>query len=245
MDDDACPHLPDSICDASCVESALLTKPADNQIRQALHAEYERGVRAVLTIRCLQHQTVPQINRNESGGGECGACIAASAPTLLVEQALELRRRDVGERWNGPCQEYISDHGQVCPRCKWHAIEHPPVKEPSMTEEVRALREELSERSARVRSLKVELEAQQYCAIELMNKYESEKQRADDAERENVRLAASVRDAAAVTRHHGLVCKAIGQLAENVAEDCDHHGLRHPTWYRAVKRARKALGIEL
>lgn len=45
------------------------------------------GIESVLYIRCMCHRAEPQINSNENGYGECGACIAES----LSEQVVRLR----------------------------------------------------------------------------------------------------------------------------------------------------------
>ena len=41
------------------------------------------------------------------------------------------------------------------------------------------------------------------------------------------------------------VAKAVGELAERVALELDHNNMHHKPWYRAVKRARKILGITI
>lgn len=38
-------------------------------------AAFIKGVESVTCIRCSEHYDVPLINTNESGGGECGACV--------------------------------------------------------------------------------------------------------------------------------------------------------------------------
>ena len=46
--------------------------------------DFERGIRAVMTIRCMAHRAVPQMNANEASGAECAVC------------AVEAARADVG-----------------------------------------------------------------------------------------------------------------------------------------------------
>jgi len=45
---------------------------------------FDEGVASVLTIRCLRHLLVPQFNRNEHSGGECGACIAEEIKSQIL-----------------------------------------------------------------------------------------------------------------------------------------------------------------
>lgn len=52
--------------------------PQDAANLQAYWDGYEEGIKSVLTIRCRKHVARPAYNHNEAGGGECGACIAAS-----------------------------------------------------------------------------------------------------------------------------------------------------------------------
>lgn len=47
---------------------------------------FKAGLESVISIRCLKHYAVPPYNRNEHGGGECGACIAES-PACTVKCA--------------------------------------------------------------------------------------------------------------------------------------------------------------
>lgn len=39
----------------------------------------------ILRIRCIKHRDVPQFNTNESGKGECGACIAEDFEQRLAK----------------------------------------------------------------------------------------------------------------------------------------------------------------
>lgn len=47
--------------------------------------DFERGIESVLRIRCLKHIAVVQFNRNEAGGGECGACISEGQQRTIDE----------------------------------------------------------------------------------------------------------------------------------------------------------------
>jgi len=67
-----------------------------------------RGLSSVLTIRCSKHYPVPQQNKTEQGGGECGGCIAAERDRLgaLAREAHEAVRVYL-EYWAG--EHEISD----------------------------------------------------------------------------------------------------------------------------------------
>lgn len=47
-----------------------------------------QGVASVLTIRCVPHRDVAQLNRSEFGGGECGACVEEAARRQGREEAV-------------------------------------------------------------------------------------------------------------------------------------------------------------
>ena len=57
--------------------------------QKAIEAARMEGVASVLTIRCVPHRNVAQLNRNEIDDGECGACVneAAEARGLEVKVA--------------------------------------------------------------------------------------------------------------------------------------------------------------
>ena len=45
---------------------------------------YNSGIESVIYIRCIRHKAVPQENANESGGGECGACVAEAKEGVIT-----------------------------------------------------------------------------------------------------------------------------------------------------------------
>lgn len=48
---------------------------------------FDEGVQSVTSIRCVpKHHMVPPYNRNESAGGECGACVHEDAHRAGLEQ---------------------------------------------------------------------------------------------------------------------------------------------------------------
>lgn len=49
-------------------------------------SEFHRGVEAVLMIRCMPHQAVPQLNRTEANKGECGACISRHTANAIINK---------------------------------------------------------------------------------------------------------------------------------------------------------------
>jgi hypothetical protein len=60
--------------------------------RDALRDQLESAFKGVLCIRCTRHIAVPQINKTEHSGGECGACIVEERDALAakVEQLREM-----------------------------------------------------------------------------------------------------------------------------------------------------------
>jgi len=46
------------------------------QERDGLYTQLTEEFKGVVCIRCMRHTNVPQQNKNEHAGGECGACIA-------------------------------------------------------------------------------------------------------------------------------------------------------------------------
>lgn len=63
----------------SLQQSIKITKAENVELRSKLtecQSQLDQKVAGVLFIRCTKHFTVPQINKNEFCGGECGACIA-------------------------------------------------------------------------------------------------------------------------------------------------------------------------
>lgn len=45
---------------------------------------FSDGVGSVITIRCSKHYSVPQQNKTEHSGGECGGCIAAERDEFRI-----------------------------------------------------------------------------------------------------------------------------------------------------------------
>jgi len=48
-------------------------------------SEQDETIASVIFIRCLKHLTIPQQNKNEHSGGECGGCIAEERDQLKTE----------------------------------------------------------------------------------------------------------------------------------------------------------------
>ncbi len=54
-------------------------------IQRVIDESFYSGVASVMSIRCSQHITVPQLNRREHSGAECGACIHAGVVSAQAE----------------------------------------------------------------------------------------------------------------------------------------------------------------
>lgn len=69
---------------------------------------FERGLRAVTSIRCTAHIAVPAQNRNERNDAECGGCIAAERDALqaLLREAYELVIRPVADAYVSHGERY-------------------------------------------------------------------------------------------------------------------------------------------
>jgi len=57
---------------------------------------FEDGIRAVLSIRCMNHRAVPQMNSNEATGAECAVC--AVETELGAARSHERAMRDIRGR---------------------------------------------------------------------------------------------------------------------------------------------------
>lgn len=58
-------------------------------IREAARLE---GVQSVMMVRCMQHFRIPQLNKAESGGGECSVCAVEEARREERAEIARLRR---------------------------------------------------------------------------------------------------------------------------------------------------------
>ena len=64
--------LENSLCE-KCHESFMNWWAWDKDSEKP-GGEFDSGVHSVVMIRCMKHYKKPQLNENESGGGECGYC---------------------------------------------------------------------------------------------------------------------------------------------------------------------------
>lgn len=58
-----------------------------SELRQSAEFKqgFEEGLEAVSMIRCLEHYTIPQMNKTANGTSECGVCALIEALRLLRE----------------------------------------------------------------------------------------------------------------------------------------------------------------
>lgn len=52
----------------------LLHNP--HQMARIVREIREEGISGVMSIRCMEHRAIPQLNNCEASGAECGACVA-------------------------------------------------------------------------------------------------------------------------------------------------------------------------
>ena len=66
--------------------------PAVHETQTGESPDFERGLASCLMHRCTEHMGVPQLNRKEASGAECGACAAqpttVAAPLGEVEETI-------------------------------------------------------------------------------------------------------------------------------------------------------------
>lgn len=65
---------------------------------EAYSRGWDRGVSAVLMIRCMEHRFVPQINRSGHGGQECAVCALAPIVERLRDACAEIERLEASEQ---------------------------------------------------------------------------------------------------------------------------------------------------
>ena len=69
-------------------------------VREAVNGGFEEGLGAVTSIRCLDHRSVPPLNREEGNGGECAVCALAAERASADERVKAERERCAEIAWN-------------------------------------------------------------------------------------------------------------------------------------------------
>lgn len=91
-----------------------LVKQRISELEKEVEQAFEKGVKAVLRIRCMQHRDIQQINNTEITGGECGACVQEQAELRGEKRGFEAaRERDSGYSYHDPDSPYPSSDPEM------------------------------------------------------------------------------------------------------------------------------------